>query len=251
MEKRFAFILTAIIFLSAGVFAQTKLSNGVWRGVITNQTNHEIPFNFEVSSQGGKKHIAIINGSERFQVSDISQKGDSVFIRMPLFDSEFRLKWQSDALVGKWIRHLGDHNDEFAFKATPNTSWRFLKTTVKPDANITGRWSATFVDADKKKDVTVGEFTQVGNKLTGTFREETGDYRFLEGTVSGNQMYLSCFDGGHAFVFSGKIAGNKIVDGTFASGLKGFNTWTAYKDANAKLPDAFSLTSLKPGFKTV
>ncbi len=96
---------------------------------------------------------------------------------MPLFDSEFRLQWQSAAFTGKWIRHLGDHNDEMAFKATPNTSWRFLKTTAKPQANITGTWLATFVDADKKQDITVGEFKQNGDKLTGTFRTTMGDYR--------------------------------------------------------------------------
>lgn len=251
MKKRLALLFALATIASANLFAQAHLSNGTWRGVITNQTNHEIPFNFLMSDQGGKKHIAIINGSERFQVNDISQKGDSVFIRMPLFDSEFRLKSQNDALVGKWIRHLGDHNDEMAFKATPNTAWRFLKTTAKPQADITGTWSATFVDANKKKDVTVGEFKQTGDKLTGTFRTTTGDYRFLDGVVSGDQLYLSCFDGGHAFTFTGKIIGQKIVDGKWYSGLKGLYDWTAVKDPNAKLPDAYSLTGLKPGLKTI
>ena len=252
MKTRFVFIFSIITVISGHTFAQSHLTNGVWRGVITNQNHQEIPFNFLVSDQSGKKHIAIINSTERFQVSDISQKGDSVFIHMPLFDSEFRLKWQNDALVGKWIRHLGDHNDEMAFKATPNTPWRFLPTVRKQKVeDITGRWSATFVDADKKKDVTVGEFIQYGEKLTGTFREVTGDYRYLEGMVNGDQMYLSCFDGAHAFAFTGKIVGNKIVDGKFNSGLKGFYTWTAFKDANAKLPDAYSLTGLKRGYKTV
>jgi hypothetical protein len=33
------------------------------------------------------------------------------------------------------------------------------------------------------RDTTVGEFKQVGQKVTGTFLTTTGDYRFLEGTV--------------------------------------------------------------------
>jgi hypothetical protein len=58
------------------------------------------------------------------------------------------------------------------------------------------------------------------NKVTGTFLTTTGDYRFLEGTVSGNQLYLSCFDGGHAFLFTAKIDDDKTLsDGKFFSGL--------------------------------
>jgi hypothetical protein len=82
-----------------------------------------------------------------------------------------------------------------------------------------GRWSAIIGEGDGR-DTTVGEFKQVGQKVTGTFLTTTGDYRFLEGTVSGDQLYLSCFDGGHAFLFTAKIADtNTLTDGKFFAGL--------------------------------
>jgi len=246
-NKALLFTLAFTLFISIA-FAQAKLNAGIWRGVITNQTGNQIPFNFEVTTASGKQHIAIINGAERFKVDNLSSKGDSVFIKMPLFDSEFRLKQQGSELSGRWIRHLGDHNDEMAFTATSNTPWRFFKSPAKPTVNITGRWSAAFGD-DPKKDMTVGEFKQTGDKLTGTFLSTTGDYRYLEGIVSGNQLYLSCFDGGHAFTFTGKVVGQKITDGKFYAGLKSITNWKATKNPNAKLPDAYSLTSLKPGYK--
>ena len=34
---------------------------------------------------------------------------------------------------------------------------------------------------------------------------ETGDYRYLDGVVSGSKMYLSAFDGAHAFLFNKKM----------------------------------------------
>jgi peroxiredoxin len=241
------FIFTLLIYTA---FAQTKLKTGIWRGVITNQTGNEIPFNFEVSDLSGKQHIAIINGDERFKVDNITSKGDSVFIKMPLFDSEFRLKQQGGELAGKWVRHLGDHDDAMAFKATPNTAWRFLRSPAKPQVDVTGRWDAPFGDG-AKKDMTVGVFKQAGNKVTGTFLSTTGDYRYLEGIISGNQLYLSCFDGGHAYTFIAKVNGAKMTDGKFYAGLKSITNWVATKNANAKLPDAYSLTALKPGYKKI
>jgi len=98
----------------------------------------------------------------------------------------------------------------------------------------------------------VGEFKQDGAELTGTFLSTSGDYRYLEGAVAGDHMYLSCFDGGHAYIFTAKINDAKTLsDGKQYSGYSGLDTWSAVKDENAKLPDAYSLTALKPGYNKI
>jgi peroxiredoxin len=247
MKIRSLLAILALIFTSTFVNAQTKLAIGTWRAVTKTATGTEIPFNFEVAIVAGKSQLTILNGAERIKVTDVSYKGDSVFIRMPLFDSGFRLKLVAGKLVGKWIKNLGDKYVAMAFVATPNTLWRF-KPTQKPAFNITGRWDVPFV-SDGKTDRTVGEFKQTGSKLTGTFLSTTGDYRYLEGIVSGNDLYLSAFDGGHDYLFTAKINGNKITGGKFYAGLTSVDTWSAIKNPNAKLPDAYSLTALKPGYK--
>jgi thiol-disulfide isomerase/thioredoxin len=251
MMKNKAQLLTLIfsLFFYVG-FTQTKLSSGIWRGALKTAPGTEIPFNFEVSNVAGKQHITIINAAERFKVDNITQKGDSVFIKMPLFDSEFRLKLAGGNLAGNWIRHLGDKDVAVPFTAIPNTAWRFFKTTQKPTVNVTGRWSAVFGEGDKQE-VTVGEFKQTGEKLTGTFLTTTGDYRYLEGIVSGDELYLSCFDGGHAYTFTAKADGQKITGGKLYAGLTSIENWVATKNENAKLPDAYSLTALKPGYKKI
>jgi len=228
-------------------YAQATLKPGIWRGASKTTTGVEIPFNFEVSTVAGQTHLAIINGAERFKVTDIKYKGDSVFIHMPLFDSEFRLKLSAGALSGKWIKNGGTKFTIMDFTATPNTPWRF-KTPQKPADNITGRWSVPFV-SDGKTDLTVGEFKQVGAKVTGTFLSTTGDYRFLEGVITGHELYLSTFDGGHNYLFTANINGDKITGGKFYAGLTSVDDWSGVRDANAKLPDPFSLTALKPGYK--
>ncbi|ASU32429.1 peroxiredoxin family protein [Mucilaginibacter xinganensis] len=232
--------------------AQNKLTTGVWRGVLKTQSGNQLPFNFEVTTVAGHPQLAIINGAEHYKVPDVKITGDSVFIKMPLFDSEFRLKLDGENLTGNWIRHLGDHDTQMPFAATPNTSWRFLRDPQTPAFDVTGRWAAVFGEGTDGRDELVGEFKQTGTRLTGTFLSTTGDYRYLEGSVSGDKLYLSCFDGCHAFLFIANIKdGKTLTEGTMNSGLTGTDKWTAVKDANAKLPDAYSLTALKPGYKKI
>jgi peroxiredoxin len=250
MKVKTRFIILFSVLASTG-FAQNKLQTGAWRGVLKTSSGNNLPFNFEVSDTANAQQITVINGAERLKVTDVKLSGDSVFIHMPLFDSEFRLRYESGYLVGKWIKHLGNKDGVMDFVAEPHAAWRFFKAPPAPAFNVSGRWSAIFGEGDSR-DTTVGEFKQDGAKLTGTFLTTTGDYRYLEGSVAGDSLYLSCFDGGHAFIFKAKInSANSMVDGKMYSGYSGLDTWAALKDDNAKLPDAYSLTALKPGYNKI
>jgi peroxiredoxin len=69
----------------------------------------------------------------------------------------------------------------------------------------------------------------------------------LEGEVSGNKLFLSTFDGSSAYLFTGEADDNKVIkNGKFYSGLKSVKNWRAVRDEKAELPDAYSLTGLKP-----
>jgi len=95
------------------------------------------------------------------------------------------------------------------------------------------------------KDTTlrVGEFEQKGARVTGTFLDAGGDLRYLEGVVTGDSLKLSCFDGGHAYLFTARIVGDsQLSGGQFFAGASGYESWTADKDARAQLPDEFSIT---------
>ncbi|MDB5005633.1 MAG: resA 3 [Mucilaginibacter sp.] len=247
-------VLFAVIFFiyTDLASAQTKLKTGIWRGILKTSSGIALPFNFDVTGAAGSQKLTIINGDERFKVTAVKIKGDSVFIHMPLFDSEFKLKFEGQGLKGNWIKHGATRDAVMDFTAQPNTSYRFFSKPEKPVFNISGRWSATFGDGKPGRDELVGEFKQSGSKLTGTFLSTTGDYRYLEGTVSGDNLYLSCFDGGHAYIFTAKINDAKTIsDGRLYAGYSGVDEWKAIKNANAKLPDAYSLTALKPGYKKI
>lgn len=245
--------LLIILIVSCTGTSDGSLQTGIWRATLKTQSGEEIPFNFEITDSAEQKLLDIINGKERFRVNEISTLSDSVIIQMPLFDSEIRASLKNETLSGQWIKHFGDSDEVMQFNAQKGESWRFFKDNTTTNADISGRWSVTFNTLNNQSSyASVGEFTQENGRVFGTFLTTTGDYRFLEGTVSDHTLYLSCFDGSHAYLFTGKLLNDStITEGKFFSGLSSVETWTANKDDKAILPDAYSITDLKPGYDKI
>jgi thiol-disulfide isomerase/thioredoxin len=238
----FSFAKTNSIY---SVYQKSGLSIGSWRGEIIRSDGKPIVFNFQTKLRSGKIVIYIINGAERLLVNEISEKADSLFIRMPFYDSYFALRQvDSKNLQGNWIKNYGDHLVTMPFSATFNNSQRF-PVYQPPVFNISGRWSVLFKGTNDSTE-SVGEFTQSGSHVTGTFLSITGDYRYLEGVVSGDTLKLSTFDGGHAYYFTIKILdSNRMTEGFYYAGAVSIQTWDAKKNAQAKLPDEYSQTQLR------
>jgi len=93
----------------------------------------------------------------------------------------------------------------------------------------------------------VGEFQQEGSRVTGTILNPTGDYRFLEGKVSGNQFMLSAIDGAHTLILTAEISpdGN-LGQGKFMGSLGWKSKWRAIRDEEASIPRGDQLIRLKP-----
>ncbi|MBS1917345.1 MAG: TlpA family protein disulfide reductase [Bacteroidetes bacterium] len=243
-KKALTFILaTGFLFTNA----QQKFQNGIWRAVLERNDGKEIVFNFDVKDSAGKKIIHIHNASERLLADQITVTRDSVFITLPFFESQLRAAFVNEnELNGTWLKRLVDKYQVTPFQAFYNQPERF-KTNSNATANVSGRWAVTFLNAPKNEDVAVGEFVQTGNHVTGTFLNPTGDDRFLEGVMDGDSLRLSTFDGGHAFLFTAKVEGDKIIGGQYFSGPTFKQEWIAEKNENATLPDEFALTKMKEG----
>src|SRR5579862_6252018 len=152
---RFKYLLLSALSLSLlNATAQSHLKTGIWRGELKTQSGNLLPFNFDVKDTADKQQIFIHNAAERFKVTDIRQQGDSVFIHMPLFNSEFKLKYEGPILKGQWIKHYGDRDAAMDFTASAGIGWRFFNYPDQPKFNVGGRWTAIFGEAGKK-DTTV------------------------------------------------------------------------------------------------
>jgi peroxiredoxin len=232
-----------LILGSAG--AQSLPATGQWRGSLHRADGQDIVFSFEWKQQNGKPLWVIRNAGERIQVTDIKQVGDSLIVQMPVFESQFRLKYSNGMLEGVWIKGGALRNQVLPFTATPGAA-RFA-VAATPQKNITGRWATVFTK-NNLSTAAIAEFKQQGSHLTGTFLTPTGDYRYLEGVVRNDSLLLSCFDGSHAYFFMAVIDNNKAIkNGIYFSGAVFSEEWTAVKDPKASLPTELSAIYLKPG----
>ncbi len=239
----FLFLFTVLHFSFAA-----KLKTGTYRGVLLldSLNNIELPFNFDVIKKGKKLQLIIRNAEEKIIVDELQQKGDSVFFKMPVFDTEFRTKLVNDNLEGVWINHYRKEKNTIKFKAEYNNPNRFPFVPGKENPYFEGRWETTFSPGskDSSKAIAVFHHIEQTDYLSGTFLTETGDYRFLEGIKKGNELYLSCFDGSHAFLFTAQFKDDHF-EGVFYSGAHWKENWAAKKNDAFKLRNADEITFLK------
>jgi peroxiredoxin len=229
---KFFTVLVNILITTLSINAQ---QTGPWRATITRPDGNAIIFSFDIQKKGTTNILTIHNADERISINNITKDGDTLVINMPVFESRIRAKLTTDKqLNGYWIKDGATSSAHLPFTAVAGAP-RFT-TTTSPSHNITGRWAATFKSKSADEHL-VGEFKQKGSVVYGTFLTTTGDYRYLEGVVSGDSLKMSAFDGGHAFYFAAKVENDsKITDGLFVSGAAGKQSWTARKDARASLP---------------
>lgn len=186
----------------------------------------------------------IINGDERIVISDIKQEGDTIIMNIPVFNAELRYAKSSDkAWEGRWC-NLSKGQYAIPLKVNNQAKTRF--TVEKGNTkDFSGKWEVMFSPNTPDQYPGIGIFKQNGNTITGTFLTETGDYRYLEGNVDGNQLLLSCFDGAHAFLFKATQDEEGRLTGQFFSGKHWEEPWVASRNEKATLADPYSLTFMK------
>jgi thiol-disulfide isomerase/thioredoxin len=246
-------LLTILSFSSCSEKTETNKSStpatGIWRGVIS-LPESELPFNFELKKDSkGAYTVFLINAGERLALDSVSVSGDSIYIPMHIFDAQITGKVSEHQIEGYWIKNYAQ-DYTIPFKAEHGKNYRFESASQSTTANISGKYAIRFADRPDSL-VSVGIFEQSGSKVTGTVLTRTGDYRYLEGIMEGHELKLSAFDGEHAYVLTGTVQGDSILNGKFISGKAKARPWSAVKDANAALPDPGSLTFLKKGYDKV
>ncbi|MDP5158631.1 MAG: TlpA family protein disulfide reductase [Flaviramulus sp.] len=222
----------------------TYLEKGKFRAELKVNDSLDLPFNFEVFSAN---KLLVFNAEEIIEVDDIVYNNDSVYINMPVFDGFLVAKIEEGKLNGSFITPGLDRH--MFFKAEKNNT-RF-DIGLKANYDLSGNWETIF-SPENKDDTYLGKgiFKQNGNTVTGTFRTTTGDYRFLEGVLDGNQLQLSAFDGAHAFLFTAQVTDSTMV-GNFFSGTHWEEPFISKRSDNFELPDANELTYLKEGYDKI
>lgn len=226
----------------ATVTAQPDIQKGAWRGDLLRADGRVIRFHFDIRSENKKAVLYVINASEKMRVDKVRFIKDSVFIEMPVFESNFKAKRISAQYwEGVWSKGGSKKTQVMPFIAQSQSNLP-AEAIKAPVADITGKWAITFYRGDSISRFAIGEWQQKGYTLKGTILTPTGDYRYLSGVVDGDSMKLSTFDGSHAFLFTAKINSDRqITDGMFYSGATSAEPWIAEKNENATLPDVAAM----------
>lgn len=222
------------------------LTTGLWRAVLMTPGG-ELPFHLAVDTIGNSYTLTVINGSEKMLIDEVFVKGDSLIADFPVYESQFRLKIiNKDEMSGKFVNLTRSTHAEIPLNVYSGGAPRFFVRSKQPPVNVDGRWSVMFSPGANDSTFAIGVFKQDGYRVDGTFLTSSGDYRYLEGVVDGDSLFLSAFDGVFVYLFKARVR-KSTLNGMFFSGTHRQIEWTGFRDEKATLPDPASLTRFNNG----
>ncbi len=219
---------------------------GIWRGMISIQ-GKALPFLFEVEKHSKGYAFIIHNAEERIRMDSVRFADDSLEVYFPVFDASIKAAPHDNRLAGYFTIHYAQ-NYKVPFLADYGHAYRFIPSdTSARVTDFSGTYSVEFINLNNRVPA-IGILRQKGNYAEGTFLTPYGDYRYLEGNVVNDTLWLSAFDGNHVYLFNATLTGDSI-SGTHWLGRSRNRPWKGVRNAQAKLPPAESLTYLKEGYE--
>jgi peroxiredoxin len=214
-----------------------RLGPGVYRAVIL-LPGGELPFGFSVVERDGRKRVEAHNGREVVEVTELDDRAGRFVLRFPGYENRIEASAAPGGYSGAVVMvRRGGREVRLPFGAERGERFRFARTPTPDPPNVAGRWAIVFTDADGKTSPAVAEFEQQGARVTGTFLDPTGDHRFLEGELVDDELELSRFDGGSAFLYRARVLPDGTLKGKFWSGNWSVQALTGHRDDSATLND--------------
>lgn len=233
--------ITLLIFALNGLSWAKDIKPGIWRFEIK-QTMATIPFLVEFKYNGKRLEGVLYNGKEMIDLRDIVYSLDTLTIPLQLYEATLNLNLDTEeSITGEWVRHNKNPKQSVPVKGTYGISERFPGTKKATNFNMQGKWSMTMKGEGSTTTPAVGIFEQTNNYVSGSILTQSGDYRFIEGYISDSDIEMASFDGVYNFLLKGS-GNNDTFTVEMLSSSK--TTITAFRNADAKLPDAFAQTQL-------
>ena len=225
--------------MSFSAFA-ASLKPGIWRFEL--KTAHaNIPFLISFKANKDQVSAKLHNGKETISLNQITMTQNSISIPLDTYEVSLELKFEgAEKLSGNLVRHNKVPKKETPVEGTFGVNERFTEVKEKPSIDLNGSWAVTLDDEGKKTQGII-VFEQKGNILHGSILTPTGDYRYLEGFVSGNHFRAASFDGIYNYLLEGKIESQKLTAAILSSAVTKVE---GKKDEKAALPDAYAQTQL-------
>ncbi len=240
-------LFTSLLLVSflANSQKNANLQEGKWIGSLQLNDTTILRFDFIISNKQDIVTFTVINGDEEIELTEGILVNETFHYKFPVFNTELNFAVNSKSKIsGFWINPLKE-NYSIPFTGEYSEDNRFEKTTNSKPLNFDGKWETMFMKDGNDEYPALGIFQQNSTNIVGTFLTETGDYRYLDGNVYGNELYLSCFDGSHAFLFTAKQNEQGNLEGNFYSGTHWKGEWRATRNDLFELANPDSITYVK------
>lgn len=209
----------------------------------------DAPFGLEVSKENDRFVLYLENAAERTRVDNVSVKDGELAAVFPGYENSLKARMYPDRLEGS-VTLIKDRGKEqvIPFQAQLQQGggavYRFYKEPQTDNADIAGRWEVTLT-SDGESSPAVAIFEQEHDRITGTVMTPTGDHRFLEGQVHGEEAQLATFAGGLAYLYKLKVNRQGELEGEMWQGLASHSTVKARRNDDATLEGQGPNTQLK------
>lgn len=242
MKNISAIVVSMVLFLSFGAHS-AALSAGSWRFELKT-ANAVIPFIIDFKLARGKYTGTLHNGKEKIKLNGIQIKNKNVSIPLQTYEVSLEMEQPKEGrMIGLLVRHNKNPKVETPVLAVFNEKERFPEEKSKAAIDLNGRWAVSLTDESDKKDTGVLVFEQKGNNLNGSILTPTGDYRYIEGFVSGSEFEAASFDGVYNYLVKGTVdKDGKLVASILSNSITKIE---GKKDPKAELPDAYKQTQVE------
>ena len=240
----------ALSFFSIFLFQSCQNSSiepqlGNYRAEMITKDGSVLPFRFELIKDSDQLIMKVDNDKETLIYDDIRYENDSIKIFMPPFDAVIIAKVGHGSLEGIYLKE--ESGTKTSFKAIISDAPKF-ESNETPNLDLNGQFRTVF--RPEKPYPGLGIFSQKGNQVSGTFRKNSGDTRFLSGIVFKDSILLSTFDGAHPYLIKAAKLGDTIHGNLYYQSSSITKFWMI-KDDNYQLENSKELTQLKDGFETI
>jgi thiol-disulfide isomerase/thioredoxin len=218
---------------------------GVYRAVLR-LPGGDTPFGFEVAQEQQQYVIYLTNSTERTRVSNVKVADGELTAVFPGYENSLRATMHRDGLEGSvTLIKAGGKEQVIPFVAKLGETYRFYPRAATDNADVDGTWEATFTDDKGETSRAILLLNQQHDHVSGSVMTPTGDHRFLEGQMRGDELQLSTFAGGLAYLYRLKVDAQGGLDGEYWQGLASHEKVSARRNDAATLDGAGKQTTLR------
>jgi thiol-disulfide isomerase/thioredoxin len=205
----------------------------------------EAPFGLEIAREHDRFVLYLVNDAERTRVDNVQLAQRELRAVFPGYENTLRARMYRDRLEGEvTLIKAGGKEQVIPFAARRNETHRFYEDALSDNVDFAGTWEVTLT-SDGKATPAVAIFQQQHDRITGTVMTPTGDHRFLEGQVRGEEAQLATFAGGLAYLYKLEVNDSGELQGDVWQGLASHSTVRAKRNDSATLEGAGPDTRLK------